>query len=327
MSATLYGPDSAQTLGEVERDATAVAAQLQGLGVTRGTRVLYRAENSPAYVTVLLALMHAGASIVLADHLENTDGTVRIYHRAPAGCWSPTRAPSPKVLPVARIGDLVAGISQDDEGDFDLQPWAKMPDGLIMWSSGSTGEPKGIVKSGGKFLENLLRNADLVGHVADDVLLPLLPFSHQYGLSMVMIAWLRRCSLVVAPYRRLDVVLRMASRTGVTVIDATPPTYRSIRNIVTRRADPMADLRTVRMFCSGAAPLDPALSDSYRDFAGHPLLDSYGSTELGNVCFATSQNPVGTGQVVRGLGVRIVDDAGAFLSADEVGRSRCTHPT
>ncbi|MFD5696861.1 hypothetical protein [Streptomyces lasiicapitis] len=60
----------------------------------------------------------------------------------------------------------------------------------------------------------------------------MLPFSHQYGLSMVLIAWLVRCSSVIAPYPRLDHTPHMAQRCGATVLDATPATYRSILDII-----------------------------------------------------------------------------------------------
>ncbi len=143
---------------------------------------------------------------------------------------------------------------------------------------------------------------------------------------MVLIAWQVRCSLVIAPYRRADRALRMAAQTGATVLDATPATYRSIYNLVTRRADPMAGLRTVRLFCSGAAPLDPTLVDRYVELCGKPLLDSYGSTELGNVAFATADNPVATGRPVEGMGVRIVDDHGVTLGAGEIGEIEVDSP-
>ena len=88
----------------------------------------------------------------------------------------------------------------------------------------------------------------------------------------------------------------------------------------------MADLRGVRLFCSGAAPLDPTLVDRYVELCGKPLLDSYGSTELGNVAFATADNPVATGRPVEGMGVRIADDAGVVLGPNEIGEIEVDSP-
>ncbi|GAA2863377.1 long-chain-fatty-acid--CoA ligase [Actinoplanes cyaneus] len=331
MTATVFAPDSAQTLVDLECSAARVAAVLAARGVRPGSRVLFKADNSAAWVTVFLGLAHAGASIVLVDHQDKADETTRIQQltRAALSIVDDDSVP-PRDGEIVYLYELLAAAAArpapDLRGPLDLDTWRARPDGLIMWSSGSTGVPKGVVKTGARFLENLERNAEQIGHRPDDVLLPLLPFSHQYGLSMVMIAWLVRCSLVIAPYRRADRALRMAAQTGATVLDATPSTYRSIVNIVNRRPDPMADLRTVRLFCSGAAPLDAALVDRYVGMCGKPLLDSYGSTELGNVAFATEDNPVATGRPVRGMGVRIVDDEGVVLSADEIGEIEVDSP-
>ncbi|MEK8173547.1 AMP-binding protein [Streptomyces sp. M19] len=214
-----------------EQKALGLAHTLRARGVHPGARVLLKAGNSTGFIGALLALMHLGASIVLVDHQEKADETERI--RAQAGA---------KIVlvdddaPVADSGELVflyevmatsAGTVAQD-GALDFTTWSALPDGLIMWSSGSTGQPKGIVKNGGRFLKNLDRNARHVGHTSDDVLLPLLPFNHQYGLSMVLIAWITRCSLVIAPFRRPDRALRFADYTGRPCW--TPPRRRTVRS-------------------------------------------------------------------------------------------------
>ncbi|WP_018640183.1 class I adenylate-forming enzyme family protein [Parafrankia elaeagni] len=323
MTATIFGADSAQTLEDFERTATAVALVLRERGVTAGARVLLKAGNSAGYVTTLFALMHVGASIVLVDHRELGEETTRICEVATVSlCIVDDDAVPPTGVTVSHIYELLAaaaGRNGEARARIRIDTWCGLPDGLIMWSSGSTGAPKGVVKTGARFIRNLERNAAHMGHRPDDVLLPLLPFNHQYGLSMVLIAWIVRCSLVIAPYRRVDRALRMAAQTGATVLDATPATYRTLHNIVSRRAELTAQLATVRMFCSGAAPLDPTLVDRYVDLTGHPLLDSYGSTELGNISFATPENPIGTGRSMAGIGVRIVDDEGTELGHSQVG--------
>ncbi|MFE7559999.1 class I adenylate-forming enzyme family protein [Kitasatospora sp. NPDC057500] len=330
MTATVFAPGSAHSLTDLERSAVGVAGVLAGLGVRPGTRVLFKADNSTAWVTVLLALAHAGASIVLLDHQDTAEETTRI-HRLTRAALSVvgSEALPPAEGRTARVDELLAAAGPPSPGRdraLDLGPWRALPDGLIMWSSGSTGTPKGIVKTGARFLRNLERNAAQIGHRPDDVLLPLLPFSHQYGLSMVFIAWLVRCSLVVAPYRRVDQAMDLARETGATVLDATPATYRTLWNIAGRRPDPAADLAGVRLFCSGAAPLDPTLVDRYVERYGRPLLDSYGSTELGNIAFATESNPVAVGRPVEGMGVRIVDDAGTVLGPKETGEIEVDSP-
>ncbi|MFJ6619861.1 class I adenylate-forming enzyme family protein [Kitasatospora sp. NPDC091335] len=329
MTSKIYGPDTVLTLPAFEQEALRIAEALRERGVGPGQRVVFKAGNSVAWLGTLLGLMHAGASIVLVDQQETVEETARIVRRTGAKVVlvdedSPI---DPSHDPIHLYELLVAAAGRETaERELDVTAWGEMPDGLIMWTSGSTGQPKGVVKSGGKFLKNLERNARQVGHVADDVLLPLLPFSHQYGLSMVLIAWLTRSSLVVAPYKRLDRALRMAGDTGATVIDATPASYRSILNLIGRKPALRAHIERSRMFCVGAAPLDGTLVDRYVAEFGLPLLDSYGSTELGNIAFATLENPVATGRVMEGIALRVVDEDGATVPAGQAGEIEVDTP-
>ncbi|WP_431044289.1 class I adenylate-forming enzyme family protein [Streptomyces sp. P1-3] len=329
MTAKIFAVDSVQTLDDFEQDALRVADVIRELGVNPGNRVILKAGNSAAYVSVLFALMHVGASIVLVDQQEHADETRRIAQRThTAISFVDDDAPIDDDARAVNLYELIAPAAgrpvTEERLDFDA--WGARPDGLIMWTSGSTGTPKGAVKSGRKFLKNLERNAAQVGHRPDDVLMPLLPFAHQYGLSMVLIAWLTRCSLVIAPYKRLDRAVQMAGRTGATVIDATPASYRSILNLVTRKPSLRAHLAPVRMFCSGAAPLDGSLNDAYVAEFGLPLLDSYGSTELGNIAFATLDNPVSCGRAMDGIKLRVVDEDGVPVAAGEAGEIEVDTP-
>ncbi|WP_030196576.1 class I adenylate-forming enzyme family protein [Streptomyces sp. NRRL S-87] len=329
MNAKILAPDSVRTIEDFEQDALRVAEAIRERGVGLGTRVMLKAGNSANYVCVLYALMHVGASIVLVDQQEHREETRRIAVRTGVKVTfvdddTPVYADADPV----HLYELMVAVTDHEPTApaLDFTAWGELTDGLIMWTSGSTGSPKGVVKSGASFLRNLRRNADQVGHRSDDVLMPLLPFAHQYGLSMVLIAWLTRCSLVIAPYRRLDRALRMARDAGVTVVDATPSSYRSILGLIARKPALRDHLTATRMFCVGAAPLDAPLVERYVAEFGLPLLDSYGSTELGNIAFATLDNPVATGRPMQGIRLRIVDEDGRELSAGETGEIQVDTP-
>ncbi|MFF3019634.1 class I adenylate-forming enzyme family protein [Streptomyces sp. NPDC057939] len=329
MTAKICAADSVRTIDEFEQDALRVAGAIRERGVGLGDRVMLKAGNSASYVCVLYALMHVGASIVLVDQQEHQEETRRIAVRT--GVKVTFVDDDTPIYPDAdpvHLYELMVAVADHapTEQALSFDAWGELPDGLIMWTSGSTGSPKGVVKSGASFLRNLRRNAEQVGHRPDDVLMPLLPFAHQYGLSMVLIAWLTRCSLVIAPYRRLDRALRMGRDAGVTVIDATPSSYRSILSLVGRKSSLRGHLADVRMFCVGAAPLDAPLVEQYRTEFGLPLLDSYGSTELGNISFATLDNPVACGRAMEGIRLRIVDEDRRELSAGETGEIEVDTP-
>ncbi|SCK26044.1 Acyl-CoA synthetase (AMP-forming)/AMP-acid ligase II [Streptomyces sp. SceaMP-e96] len=329
VNAKIFAPDSVRTLSEFEHDALRIAQVLGERGVGPGDRVMLKAGNSAAWVATLFGLMHIGASIVLIDQQEHAEQTRKIILRTGTKLvLSDEDSPLDSSQEAVHLYELLVSAAGRQIADEPLtvDAWCELPDGLIMWTSGSTGTPKGVVKSGRKFLKNLERNAAQVGHREDDVLLPLLPFAHQYGLSMVLIAWLKRCSLVIAPYKRLDRALLMAEESGATVIDAPPSSYRSMLNLVSRKPSLRPGLERARMFCVGAAPLDDPLVGQYAAEFGRPLLDSYGSTELGNIAFATPDNPVACGQAMDGIQVRVVDDAGRAVPAGEPGEVEVNTP-
>lgn len=322
MSRKLLSLHSVQASDELRKSILCTADVLAGHGVRAGDRIALKAGNSTGFVTVLLALMHVGASIVLVDPGQPAHESAGAAERAGVrlAVLDQEAQPLPGPAAVSVLDLLAAAADRAPTADrvvFDR--WRELPDALITWSSGSTGKPKGVVKGGRAVLDNLERTIAFMGYGEDDVLLPLLPFSHQYGLSMVLIAWLSGASLVIAPHRRLDQAVWMAGRAGATVVDATPATYRSLLNLVRRRPEMLADLSRVRMYCTGGSPLDRSAADTFREVFGLPLLDGYGSTEMGNLAYATAADPVGCGRPLEGVELRIMSEDGNPLPPGNVG--------
>lgn len=326
MSAKILSTHSVQGFDELRRRAICVADVLVERGVCPGDRVALKAANSTGFVTVLLALVHTGASVVLFDPQQPPHESARAAERARPQLVvldqeaQPIPSPEHGPEPVYVFDLLAATVSrQPSTEQVDFDRWRALPDALITWSSGSTGEAKGIVKSGAAMLDNLERTIAVMGYDDKDVLLPLLPFSHQYGLSLVLLSWLSGASLVIAPYRRLDQAVWMAGRAGATVMDATPATYRSLLNLAGRRPGILRDLDRVRMYCTGGSPLDDSAANKFRMLSGLPLLDGYGSTEMGNLAFATPDNQVGCGQPLPGVDLRVLAEDGSQAGPDTPG--------
>ncbi|MCP2259041.1 Acyl-CoA synthetase (AMP-forming)/AMP-acid ligase II [Streptoalloteichus tenebrarius] len=323
MMSRLIGVRSGRSGRQVERDALRVAAALRSLGVAAGDRVLFSSDNHEEYLTVVLAAAHLDTSLFLVDHRRTVAEKQRLAERArvrwtisdsqadvEAGIGG-TILPLDALAPADCPRPLADGLSWD--------AWRRRPDAMLLSSSGSTGEPKIIAKSGRAFLDNLERTRKLMGYTEGDVLLPILPFSHQYGLSIAVLAWISGASLVVGPYRRLDQVAEVAGSAEATITDATPATYRSLLNLLDYRPALRECFRAVRMWCTGGAPLDRALARRFRAELGAPVLDGYGSSEAGNVAFATPDNPVACGRLLDGVRVAIRDERGEDVLPGQVG--------
>ncbi|MGW5876541.1 aldehyde dehydrogenase family protein [Nocardiopsis terrae] len=321
------------TRADVERHALALSDRLSRLGVRPGHRIVLQAGNSPEFVIALLALIHMDTSLVLLDLSVSERERRRVtamssaewllYDRDRSG---PTgEQPGPLVSTPAEgtltrlpLGDLVdcgaspPAVEAGNEGaGLSFDNWRRRRDALIIWSSGSTGDSKGIVRSGASMFDNLERTRERMGYRASDVLLPLLPFSHQYGLSMVLLWWLRGMGLVISSGSRVDRVVETIIRRGVTVVDSTPPVLHSLLRILDTRGLGADQLASVRMWCSGGAPLGHILAERFREVFGRPVLDGYGSSETGNIALASEEAPVGCGRPLPGVTVEVIDAEGA----------------
>ncbi|MFI1105238.1 aldehyde dehydrogenase family protein [Streptomyces melanogenes] len=279
-------------------------------GIEPGSRVMMSGANSPEWVVDLLALIHLDASVVLADHRATPSQRSQIRAQARVGLemsdgTGDTAAPRP---------------ASDTAAVPDVAHWARRQDAAISWSSGTTGSPKGIVRSGRSILDNLALSAERMGYRPDDVFLPVLPYSHQYGLSLVLCWWLGGGTLVVyGPTTRLDRALAVGLDHGLSIVDGAPSTYHSLLNLLDRRPALANALETVRAWCVGGAPLGRNLAARFHARTGRYLLDGYGATELGNIALAPPDDPVGCGTPLPGVVVEVHDDHGRPLPHGRLG--------
>jgi len=327
----ILDPLAPQASLDGEAYAAAVARVLRERGVRSGDRVLVKAGNSALYPALLFALIHLDTSVVLLDGQQTPRATERFAAlvRARFSILDDTdpAPPGNTALSTADLAaDAAAHLPSAPAAPLSDSSWRARADALVLWSSGSTGEPKGIVKPGRAVLENLERTRRLMGYGPHDVFLPLLPFSHQYGLSLLLLARMAGADLLIAPYTRLDRALRLGAAQGATIVDATPATYLSMLNLDDRRPGLLAALDRVRLWCTGGAPMDGGLGLRFAAAVGAPLLDGYGSTEAGNVAFATPGNPVGCGQVLDGVEVLVTGEDGTPLPPGEIGEIHLRTP-
>lgn len=311
-----------------DRSCQAAAQELRRRGITSDDRVLLTGANSEDFIVVLFALMECGVSIALVDsRLSAAEQGLRAAESG--ACWILADEPGPDddaPLGTVRLllSEIVAaagsGSSGERAGPASHARWFARDDALIVWSSGSTGAPKGIVRSGRSLSSNIARTAARMAYRHDDVLLPLLPFTHQYGLSMLLLWQLTGATLVLeSSSHRIDVALDGIHDHGVTVVDAVPATYHSLLNVMERSRRPVSLLASVRMWCVGGEPLRRELDERFRRVVGRPLLDGYGSSEAGNIALAVPPDPAGCGLPLDGITVRVVDEAGRTLPPGEVG--------
>jgi acyl-CoA synthetase (AMP-forming)/AMP-acid ligase II/acyl-CoA reductase-like NAD-dependent aldehyde dehydrogenase len=315
--------DQERSWAQIQADTEGIVRALRRRGVSESDRVLLSTVNSDLAVLTILALMQLGVSIGLVDRgLSQTQFAHLVAESGARWFVSDHERLDAAFDRVAagwiRLGELPE-TSDGTGGELTFERWAGRQDGLIVWTSGSLGRPKGVVRTGESVLCNVARTQERMAYTAGDVLLPLLPFTHQYGLSMLMLWCQARASLILQPIRRVDLALDAITRRGVTVVDAVPALYEGMLRMVGGGRADVARLGSVRMWCVGGEPLQDDLRSRFAEQLGKPLLDGYGSSEAGNIALTNPDNPVHCGRPLAGVTVRILDDAGLPVRSGEIG--------
>ena len=210
-------------------------------------------------------------------------------------------------------------------GDFDEQSAAG-----LCYTSGTTGEPKGVLYSHRSNLLHTLfmTQSDVLGVRASDVLLPVVPMFHANGWGVAFAAPLVGAKLVL-PGARLDgaSLFELLESEGVTFSAAVPTVWQALLDFLTREHKRVTTLERVVI---GGAACPEALMRAFREQQGVEVVHAWGMTEMSPL--GTISNPNGAvaqlegeaqlqyrlsqGRVPFGVDMRIVDDTGALQPHD-----------
>lgn len=193
-----------------------------------------------------------------------------------------------------------------------------------LYSSGTTGAPKGIVH----LQHDMVYCADtffkhVVRLTQDDIILSVSKLSFAYGLGNAMYAPFRvGASAVLYPgVAQPEKVLELLEKYRVTVLFALPMLYSRILAI--KDAEKKYDLKSLRLCFSGLEPLHPAIYYQWKERFGVEVLDVIGSTEILHVFIANREGkvkPGTTGVAVPGYELKTVDDEGKDVPIGQRGR-------
>jgi len=206
---------------------------------------------------------------------------------------------------------------------------------LMVYTSGTTGAPKGVVTTHSMVQAQITALVQAWGWRADDRILHVLPLHHVHGMIVAMdtALWSGACCEFSAPFEADTVWERLASG-DITVFMAVPTIYgRLIRawgnasdEARARWSRPVAGLR---LMTSGSAALPVSTMERWQEITGHRLLERYGMTEIGMALSNSldGERRAGTvGQPLPGVEARIVDDAGIEVAEGTSGQIEVRGP-
>jgi malonyl-CoA/methylmalonyl-CoA synthetase len=191
---------------------------------------------------------------------------------------------------------------------------------IILYTSGTTGPPKGAVIPRRAIASNLDALAEVWGWTADDRLAHALPLFHAHGLVLGLLGPLRAGGAVEHVGRFSPRAIGAALDGGATMVFGVPTMYGRIAAGAEADPDLAAAFGKARVLASGSAPLPAALHGRIERLTGQRILERYGLTEtLMNVAVGEGSpaSPGYVGLPLPGVDVRLVNDDGTTLDATD----------
>jgi malonyl-CoA/methylmalonyl-CoA synthetase len=316
------------TYGDLDARCAAYAHGFASAGLAPGDRVIIQTEKSAEFLFIYFACLRAGL-IFLPLNTAYQDQELE-YFVADAEPSLIVCDPSREAffarlcnvrtldaLGTGSITDLtLAGAGTGANGDaYDCDDDTVA---AILYTSGTTGKPKGAMISHG----NLASNTDVLhaawGWQKDDVMLHALPVFHVHGLFVGTNIPVRNSSPIVF-LAKFDPDEVIGLLPAATVYMGVPTNYT---RLLANPGLTSEQCRSMRLFTSGSAPLLSTTFDEFHERTGHTIVERYGMTETG----MNTSNPLnderkaGTvGPMLPGVDGRIVDDVGAPAASGATG--------
>ncbi|ORB18600.1 hypothetical protein BST36_23590 [Mycolicibacterium moriokaense] len=333
--------DVSYTYAGMDYISERLAAGFADLGVRSGDRVATLAPNRPELLELFFGLAKTGAAQVplnaylkgefLIHQLRQSRSSVLITDAAGRAAVAPLRSQLPDLRTTVMLDDPVA----DEVAYASLRDHAGVPPVpaltpastmSILYTSGTTGLPKGCVASHGYYLRSARLIGDALEIDSDDVLFAALPLFHS-GAQLVTVtlpllygipAYLRSAFSAQAFFPQ-------AREVGATVMIAVGAMGRAI--LATEPSDADRDHRVRRIMC---APLSVDDQQTLRArFGVEPWVDIFGQTECMPTALAglssKDRDPNGCGIAAPDLEVALLDDEGRVLEGEATGEI-CLRP-
>lgn len=225
------------------------------------------------------------------------------------------------LAPDGSFDPALPGATPDEIRAIQHEPVCGDPDSLaaILYTSGTTGTPKGVMLTQRNLVTNALDSGKALGVLPNDLCYMLLPLFHSFGLTMTNMHILTGAGLWFEPKFNPHSLLETVATRKVTTVFLTPSFFRVLLRSENMRPEMLDSLRIT---LSGGAPLPAPLQNEWRERTGHELLNGYGLTETSPVISLNAPHrhrPVSIGPAIPGVEVEVRDDAGRVLPAGEIG--------
>jgi len=341
------------TYKQVNTVANQVANGLTEAGIGKGDKVAFSCPNNAYFPMVYYGILKVGAVVVplnvllksreIAYHLKDSDAKAYFcFQDRPdlpmaregwagfietPGCehfWMIADEPQ-ALLPadgIATLGQFIA----NQPPEFDTVSTRGDDAAVILYTSGTTGFPKGAELTHANMTLNALLSKDIIDLKPDDVHALVLPLFHSFGQTCQMNAgFFCGNTLVMGPRFSPEAVLGLMQEEKVTVFVGVPTMYWALLNYEDRENsfDIAAIAKTLRIGTSGGASMPVEILKGFEKKYGIPIMEGYGLSETSPVAtfnhLHKERKPGSIGTPIWGVEVAIFNEEDNEVAAGEVG--------
>jgi long-chain acyl-CoA synthetase len=331
----LRAGDLELSYGELDRAARGVATSLRMRGISPGDKVALLVPNVPEFTIAYFGILYAGATVVpinvlaaapeVTFFLEDSGASLLIAH--PLFQEPAERGAAPLGVPVVLAipgdeEDTVGGMSHADPIEA-LAPTSPQDTAVILYTSGTTGKPKGAELTHSNLFLNcaVVVSKLLPDHSERHRALATLPLFHSFGQSVIqngMIATGGSFTLLArfTPEEAFELI----ERDRLTIFAGVPTMYFALLH---HRGDRAYDVSSLKACMTGGAPMPVEVMNAFEEKFNVEILEGFGLSESSPIAsfnvLSKPRKPGSIGYPVWGVEMCIVNDADEPLPDGERG--------
>jgi long-chain acyl-CoA synthetase len=303
------------SFAQINGAANQIAAGLQKLGVQKGDKVALSCPNLPFFPMAYYGILKAGATVVplsvllkedeVTYHLQNSDAKIYLCFEGTADLpmskvgyagfqkaaecehfvvmTANPAAPSP-IEGAKTLGQIMAGNSPV----FETVRTKETDTAVIVYTSGTTGKPKGAELSHSNLLLNSTISVGLADMTSNDTLLLVLPLFHIFGMVVLMNAGLRAgATAVLIPRFDAETVANAMIKEKVTIFAGVPTMFWGLLHYNKEGFNPEQIKENLRICLSGGASLPLEVLHGFEAKYEVPILEGYGTVSYTHLTLPT----------------------------------------
>jgi long-chain acyl-CoA synthetase len=315
----------------LDEGSARVAGLLKSKGLEPGDRVGLMMPNVPYFPAIYFGILRAGGVVVpmnvllkgreVAFYLEDPGAKI-VFAWGDFGEAAEAGAESAGAEVILVKPGEFEKLLAEQEPDTDVSDRSGEDTAVILYTSGTTGKPKGAELTHDNLLRNSKGVSQKLGEMSEaDVLLGALPLFHSFGQTCTMNSAVSvGATVTMLPRFDPDKALEIIDRDKVTIFQGVPTMYNAMLHSASCDS---ADCSSLRTCMSGGAAMPAELMRAFEEKFGCIILEGYGLSETSPVASFNhpdrERKPGSIGTPIEGVEMQVWDDDGNEVAQGEVG--------